>query len=74
MIGFFALGGDALSATRAVSRSNETVGTEMPVRQLLESPSARAVAVRVFERFAEEMDESELSGLVSAIKDAGQDQ
>jgi len=71
---FFAVGGDSLSATRALSRSNETFRIEMPVRQLLESPSARAVAVRVFECFAEEMDESELSGLVSAIKDAEQDQ
>jgi len=71
---FFALGGDSLSATRAVSRINETFGIEIPVRQLLESPSARAVAVRVFERLAEEIDESELSGLVSAIRDAGKDQ
>jgi len=46
---FFALGGDSLSATRAVSRINEAFGIELSVGQLLESPTVRAVATCVFE-------------------------
>jgi amino acid adenylation domain-containing protein len=70
---FFALGGDSLSATQVISRINEAFGIELPVRQLLESPTARAVAIRVFERLMKEIDESELPDLVSEIKDSEED-
>jgi len=70
---FFSLGGDSLSATQAVSRINEAFGIELPVRQLLESPTAKAVAMRVFEYLAKEIDEPELSDLVSGIRCSGQD-
>jgi acyl carrier protein len=70
---FFALGGDSLSATQAVSSINGAFGIEFPVRQLLESPSARAVATRVFERLAKEIDESELSKLLLEVKNSVQD-
>ena len=53
---FFALGGDSLSATRVVSRINEAFGIGFPVRQLLESPSAGAVALGVLEHLTKEID------------------
>jgi len=58
---FFALGGDSLSATRAVSRISETFGIELPLRELLGAPTSRAVAERVFERLAQALDDSESS-------------
>jgi amino acid adenylation domain-containing protein len=70
---FFSLGGDSLSATQVASRINEAFRIELPVRQLLESPTARAVATRVFEHLAKKNDESELSDLLSGIKGSGQD-
>jgi amino acid adenylation domain-containing protein len=70
---FFALGGDSLSATQAVSSINGAFGIEFPVRQLLESPSARAVAMRVLEHLAKEIDESELSELLLEVKNSVQD-
>ena len=70
---YFSLGGDSLSATQAVSRINEAFGIELPVRQLLESPTAKAVAMRVFEHLTKEIDEPELSDLVSERKDSEED-
>ena len=70
---FFALGGDSLSATRAVSRINEAFGIEFAVRRLLESPTPRAVAERVFECLAKALDDSESANLSNGIERPGQD-
>jgi len=49
---FVALGGDSLSATRIVSRLNETYGLGLAVRHLLETPKINGLAIVVLELLA----------------------
>ncbi|MEE8585358.1 MAG: amino acid adenylation domain-containing protein, partial [Acidobacteriota bacterium] len=54
---FFELGGHSLLATRAVSRLNQALGIEMPLRQLFESPQLDELARHI------ELAQQESSGL-----------
>ncbi|WP_280483008.1 condensation domain-containing protein, partial [Nocardia farcinica] len=44
---YFALGGNSLLATRAVARINETLETNVSVRDLFEAPTVAALAARI---------------------------
>jgi acyl carrier protein len=41
---FFELGGDSLSATRAFARTNESFGTGLTLREMLDHPTIRGIA------------------------------
>jgi hypothetical protein len=41
---FFELGGDSLSATRAFARTNQSLGTSLTLREMLDRPTIRGIA------------------------------
>lgn len=41
---FFEIGGDSLSATRAFARTNQSLGTNLTLREMLDRPTIRGIA------------------------------
>jgi acyl carrier protein len=41
---FFELGGDSLAATRAFARTNQSLGTGLTLREMLDRPTIRGIA------------------------------
>ena len=55
---FFALGGDSLSATKFVREARRTLGVEIPMHQLFETPTIAELALTV-DNVREPLAESE---------------
>ena len=65
---FFELGGDSLLVTRVAARIRSTVGLEVPIRDVFESPTPAALAARIEALLIAEIDalsEDEATGRLS---------
>lgn len=70
---FFALGGHSLSASRVISRINETFAVDFRVRHLLESPSIEGMALIVAEVLIEYVEDNGVTDWSGDAKGATKD-
>jgi amino acid adenylation domain-containing protein len=64
---FFDVGGHSLRATQVLSRMEESLGLEIPLRRLFETPTVAGLALAVVEARAERVDPGALARLVAEL-------
>jgi acyl-CoA synthetase (AMP-forming)/AMP-acid ligase II/acyl carrier protein len=71
---FFALGGDSLSATQMLSRVRDMFQVELPMAQLLKTPTIATLARIIEQALVDETDAAEIAGLLRELEDGAKNQ
>ena len=68
---FFDLGGHSLRATQVISRVKKTLGADIQLRALFESPTVAALSALIVRKQAEGLGEDELTQLLAEAQEQG---